>query len=632
MEVALKLISGQFNPIQLNFSRFLVGGLVLIPFAVRELKKRGRKLDGKALGSFALLGLMGIAVSMSLYQLSVTRIQASVVGVLFSSNPVFVTLFAFLLLHETISKNQIAGLVLDVAGIVLIIQPWHLRLDALGVVYVLLATLLFALYGVCGKRQCARFGGIVVTCFGFLFGAAEMIAIAGLTHIPALSAGLTAAGLDTFASIPFFTGYTLTNLPIVLFIYVGVTGIGFTCYFLSMEVTSAQTTSLVFFFKPALAPLLAFLVLHEAIPGNMLAGIACILCGSLVSILPGLLALPLVIRTTEEETEVVPNLMIGFGIDEVQADYVAEIKLRHLNREYILKRTGEIEQLENDIADLKDILEKPARIRKIIIKELTEVAKKYAQPRRSEILYDLPEEESGAEEETIPDYPVTVFFTREGYLKKIPPQSLRTAGAHKLKEGDEIIQQVETRNNVEALFFTDKQQVYKVRLNELEDGKVAQMGIFIPGRLGMDEGENILAMVITGDYAGFMLFFFESGKCAKIPLASYATKLNRRKLLKAYCDKEPLAKMVFLPEETELAIRTSAGRMLLVGTAQISAKATRDSQGVAVVTLKKNQHIASVVPAETLELANPHRYRVRSLPATGALVRAEDEGEQLSLL
>ena len=286
MEVALKLISGQFNPIQLNFSRFLVGGLVLIPFAVRELKKRGRKLDGKALGSFALLGLMGIAVSMSLYQLSVTRIQASVVGVLFSSNPVFVTLFAFLLLHETISKNQVAGLVLDVAGIVLIIQPWHLRLDALGVVYVLLATLLFAL------------------------GAAEMIALAGLTHIPSLAASLTAAGLDTFASIPFFTGYTLANLPIVLFIYVGVTGIGFTCYFLSMEVTSAQTTSLVFFFKPALAPLLAFLVLHEAIPGNMLAGIACILCGSLVSILPGLLAqrraaaLPVAEGTVKEEVEV----------------------------------------------------------------------------------------------------------------------------------------------------------------------------------------------------------------------------------------------------------------------------------------------------------------------------------------
>ena len=339
-----------------------------------------------------------------------------------------------------------------------------------------------------------------------------------------------------------------------------------------------------------------------------------------------------IIRTTEEETEVVPNLMIGFGIDEVQADYVAEIKLRHLNREYILKRTGEIEQLEKDIADLNDILAKPARIRRIIINELNDVAKKYAQPRRSEILYDLPEEESGAEEEAIPDYPVTVFFTREGYLKKIPPQSLRTAGAHKLKEGDEIIHQVETRNNVEALFFTDKQQVYKVRLNELEDGKVAQMGIYLPGRLGMDEGENILAMVITGDYSGYVLFFFAGGKCAKIPLASYATKQNRRKLLKAYSDKEPLAKLLFLPEDTELAIRTSAGRMLLVNTAQIAAKTTRDSQGVAVVTLKKNQTIASVVPAETLELANPHRYRVRSLPATGALIRAEDEGEQLTML
>ena len=339
-----------------------------------------------------------------------------------------------------------------------------------------------------------------------------------------------------------------------------------------------------------------------------------------------------IIRTTEEETEVVPNLMIGFGIDEVQADYVAEIKLRHLNREYILKRTGEIEQLEADIADLNDILAKPARIRKIIMKELADVAKKYGQPRRSEILYDLPEEEGGAEEEAVPDYPVTVFFTREGYLKKIPPQSLRTAGAHKLKEGDEIVQQVETRNNVEALFFTDMQQVYKVRLAELEDGKVAQMGIYLPGRLGMDEGENILSMVITSDYSGHMLFFFASGKCAKIPLSSYATKQNRRKLLKAYCDKEPLATMFFLPEETELAIRTSAGRMLLVGTAQIAAKTTRDSQGVAVVTLKKNQTIDSVVPADTLELANPHRYRVRSLPATGALIRAEDEGEQMTLL
>ena len=339
-----------------------------------------------------------------------------------------------------------------------------------------------------------------------------------------------------------------------------------------------------------------------------------------------------IVRETEEEAEVVPNLMIGFGIDKVQAEYVAEIKLRHLNREYILRRTQETTDLEADIARLKDILNSPAKIKRVIIDELAAVAKQYGEPRRSEILYDLPEDENGSEEEEAPDYPVTVFFTREGYFKKIPPQGLRTAGAHKLKEGDEIVQQIETRNNVEALFFTDKQQVYKVRLAELEDGKVAQMGIFIPGRLGMDEGENVLSMVITSNYSGYMLFFFASGKCAKIPLSSYATKQNRRKLLKAYCDKEPLAKLFFLPEETELAIRTSASRMLLVGTAQIAAKTTRDSQGVAVVTLKKNQTIASVVPADTLELANPHRYRVRSLPATGALLRAEDEGEQMSLL
>lgn len=340
-----------------------------------------------------------------------------------------------------------------------------------------------------------------------------------------------------------------------------------------------------------------------------------------------------IIRSTEQEQEVVPNLMIGFGIDELQAEYVAEIKLRHLNREYLLKRTGEIDQLEADIADLEDVLAKPARVRRIIIAELNEAAKKYGKPRRSLILYDLPQEEEAEEAEAVPDYPVTVFFTREGYLKKIQPQSLRTAGAHKLKEGDEIIRQIETRNNLDALFFTDQHQVYKVRLAELEDGKVAQMGIFVPGRLGMDEGETILDMVLTADYSGHMLFFFANGKCAKIPLSAYATKQNRRKLLRAYSDKAPLALIHYLPEETELAICTSAGRMLLVGTAQIPEKTTRDSQGVAVVTLKKNQNITSAVPAESLALANPHRYRVRSLPAAGALLRPEDEGEQqMSLL
>ena len=256
--------------------------------------------------------------------------------------------------------------------------------------------------------------------------------------------------------------------------------------------------------------------------------------------------------------------MIGFGIDEAQAEYVAEIRLRHLNREYILKRTGEIEALKNEIADLNDILAKPARIRRIIIQELTAVAKKYGQPRRSEVLYDLPAEEADAGEEAVPDYPVTVFFTREGYLKKITPQSLRSAGAHKLKEGDEIVVQAEARNNLEALFFTDRHQVYKTRLAEFEDGKVGQMGVYLPTRLGMEEGENPIAMVLTSDYSGWMLFFFASGKCAKVPLASYATKQNRRKLLRAYSDKEPLAALLFLPEEQEVAVRTSAGRLLLV--------------------------------------------------------------------
>ena len=339
-----------------------------------------------------------------------------------------------------------------------------------------------------------------------------------------------------------------------------------------------------------------------------------------------------IIRETEEEDEVVPNLMIGFGIDEPQADYVAEIKLRHLNREYILKRTGEIDQLRKEIDDLNDVLAKSSRIRKIIIQELTAVAKKYGQPRRSEILYELPEEETSAAEEAVPDYPVTVFFTRDGYLKKIPPQSLRTAGAHKLKEGDEIIVQAEARNNLEALFFTDRHQVYKAKLAEFEDGKVGQMGIYLPTRLGMEDGENIVSMVLTGDYGGWVLFFFASGKCAKIPLASYATKQNRRKLLRAYSDKDPLAAVLFLPQEAEIAIRTSAGRLLLVNSAQIAEKATRDSQGVAVVTLKKNQSITSVRPAEGLDLADPHRYRVRTLPALGALLRGEDIAEQTSLL
>ena len=338
-----------------------------------------------------------------------------------------------------------------------------------------------------------------------------------------------------------------------------------------------------------------------------------------------------IVRNTAEESEVVPNLMIGFGIDEVQAEYVAEIKLRHLNREYILKRTEEIEELENAIEDLRDILNRPARINKIIMRELVDVAKKYGKPRCCEILYELPAAEVEEPEQQVPDYPVNLFFTREGYFKKITPQSLRMSGEQKLKDGDEVLFTCETTNSVELLFFTNHHQVYKSHAYDFADSKASVLGDYVASSLGMDEGEFPLYMVVTPDYKGWMLFFFKSGKCAKVPLSSYETKQNRRKLLKAYSDKDQLAFMRYLPEETELAIFTSNNRLLLAATALIPEKATRDSAGVNVVTLKKNAKITRITPSDTLELSDAHRYRVRTLPATGAIIRADDTAEQLTL-
>ena len=257
-----------------------------------------------------------------------------------------------------------------------------------------------------------------------------------------------------------------------------------------------------------------------------------------------------IVRNTGEESEVVPNLMIGFGIDEVQAEYVAEIKLRHLNREYILKRTEEIEELEDAIADLQDILKRPARINKIIMGELSAVEKKYGQPRRCEILYDLPKETEEEQQQEIPDYPVHLFFTRDGYFKKITPQSLRMSGEQKLKDGDELLFTCESTNAAELLFFTNHQQVYKSRAADFADTKASVLGDYVASKLGMDEGETPIYMVVTGNYTGWMLFFYQNGKCAKVPLSSYQTKLNRRKLLKAYSDKAELAAIRYLPEET----------------------------------------------------------------------------------
>ena len=338
-----------------------------------------------------------------------------------------------------------------------------------------------------------------------------------------------------------------------------------------------------------------------------------------------------IVRETAEESEVVPNLMIGFGIDEVQAEYVAEIKLRHLNREYILKRTEEISELEDAIADLEDILKRPARINKIIMNELAEVAKKYGKPRKCEILYEIPDTDDEDEGEEIPDYPVTLFYTRDGYFKKITPQSLRMSGEQKLKDGDEIVATMEATNAVELLFFTNHHQVYKSRAADFADGKASVLGDYVASRLGMEDGEVPIYMAVTKDYAGHMLFFFQNGKCAKVPLASYETKQNRKKLLKAYSDKAELACMMQMAEEAELAIYTTGNRLLLAGSALIPAKTTRDTAGVNVVNLKKNQRISKVQVADGLELANPHRFRVRSLPAAGALLRQEDTSEQLTL-
>lgn len=287
-----------------------------------------------------------------------------------------------------------------------------------------------------------------------------------------------------------------------------------------------------------------------------------------------------IVRETDEESEVVPNLMIGFGIDEIQAEYVAEIKLRHLNREYILKRTKDLEDLEKEIAELDEILKSKARIKTIIVKELKSIAEKYGQPRKSIIIYD---DVARYEEETveIPDYPVNLFFTKEGYFKKITPQSLRMSGEQKLKDGDEIIQELEFTNNCDLLFFTDKCQVYKAKADDFAQTKASVLGDYVAAKLGFDEGENAVKMVVTKDYKGMLLFAFENGKAAKVPLESYATKTNRKKLTGAYSDKSPLVGLLYIPEDEEVLFKASSGNMLLIHTGALALKTTRSTQGVA---------------------------------------------------
>ena len=338
-----------------------------------------------------------------------------------------------------------------------------------------------------------------------------------------------------------------------------------------------------------------------------------------------------IVRSTDEETEVIPNLMIGFGIDEIQAEYVAEIKLRHLNREYILKRTEEIENLEKDIAEMEAILKSSSRVRGVIIAELQEVAKKYGQPRKSRLIYaselSMPEEV----EEEVPDYPCTFFFTEDGYFKKITPQSLRMSSEHKLKEGDRIIQIIEAGNNRDLLFFTDRATVYKAKASDFGDTKASAMGDYVAGKLGFEDGERAVHMVVTADYAGYLLFFFANGKAAKLELSAYATKTNRRKLVGAYSDKSPLVAMLYMQEDGELILTSTSGRRLIVHTGAVSLKSTRNTIGVQVMTLKGNHQLKQVEPFSEDMVAKSNRYRTRTLPAAGALPVAEDFGEQLTL-
>ena len=339
-----------------------------------------------------------------------------------------------------------------------------------------------------------------------------------------------------------------------------------------------------------------------------------------------------IIRNTELEAEVVPNLMMGFGIDQIQAEYVAEIKLRNINREYILKRTAETDELEKDIQELESTLNNRRKIKAIIVDELKQINKKYPTPRRTEIVY-ADEIEEFDETETVEDYPVTLFLSQEGYFKKITAQSLRMSGEQKYKEGDSLRLSFESSNRRELLIFTDRQQIYKVKLADLEDGKASSLGTYLPTKLQMDEGENVLSMLDPGYYSKQVLLVFENGKAARVELSAYETKTNRRKLVNAYSDKSPLKAVLLLTEECDVVCYASDERALVFNTSLLQSKTSRSTQGVGVMSLKARRSLLRAAFLKDTPIQNVSRYRVRSLPAAGALLKGEDKGEQqLSLI
>ena len=335
-----------------------------------------------------------------------------------------------------------------------------------------------------------------------------------------------------------------------------------------------------------------------------------------------------IIRETEMENEVVPNLMIGFGIDEIQANFVAEIKLRNINKEYILKQTRATSDLEKEIAELRDILGSHRKLQNVIKKELKEVSEKYGQPRKTEFIYDSVQIQPAEGEDDTPDYPVTVFVSREGYLKKITAQSLRMSGEQKFKEGDGLALMVESSNKAEILVFTDRFQCYKSRLSDFEDSKASLLGDYLPQKLGMEQGETVKQVIFPGDYKGFVLFFFENGKAAKVPLSAYETKTNRKKLLSAYSDKSPLKTALSMDTDNQMAVFTSDGRCVIFSTAQLLPKTTKNTQGVSVVSLKKKAVLPEAVLAEQSGIVNMRRYRTRTLPSAGAIIKEEDSQDK----
>ncbi len=335
-----------------------------------------------------------------------------------------------------------------------------------------------------------------------------------------------------------------------------------------------------------------------------------------------------IIRQTEMESEVVPNLMIGFGIDEIQANFVAEIRLRNINKEYILKQLQAVGDLEKEIAELKDIISSGHKIQRVIKKELKAVAEKYGQPRKTEIIYHVDEIQPETELEEIPDYPVTVFVSKEGYLKKITAQSLRMSGEQRFKEGDSLAQTVETSNRAEILVFTDKFQCYKSRLSDFDDSKASLLGDYLPQKLGFEQGESVVRVIFPGDYKGHLMFFYENGKAAKVPLSAYETKTNRKKLTGAYCDKSPLKAAIAIAADVQVAVYTSDNRCVIFSTAQLLPKTTRNTQGVAVVSLKKKAAVIDAVLADGSGIVNLSRYRTRTLPSAGAILKEEDSSEK----